>query len=135
MMNLKTDIARQLERRRTQIGMPRKTIAGRAGVSVPTVHRILSGKELNPQLHNLDAIARVLGVVVTLVARLSVEPIEDAFQFRKKQATEKAKQVVKMVQGTMGLEAQGVSPSVLDQMLEQTVCELLAGSPRRLWSE
>ena len=115
--------------------MPKTALASRAQVSLPTVNRILSGREQKPQLRNLEAIAKVLGVVVKFGAATGVEPVVDAFELRKRQATEKARRVVRMVQGTMGLESQAVDSALADQMIEQTVCELLAGSPRRLWSE
>jgi transcriptional regulator with XRE-family HTH domain len=129
------DLLRQLEQRRIELGMPRKALSRRTGVSLPTVNRILSGKDQNPQLRNLEAIARALAVAIRLGATVGVDPVEDAFEIRKKQATEKAQKIVRMVQGTMGLEAQGVGVAAQHQMIEQTVCELLAGSSRRLWSE
>src|SRR5258708_360305 len=134
-MSTSSELARQLERRREQIAMPKTALASRAQVSLPTVNRILSGREQKPQLRNLEAIAKVLGVVVKFGAATGVEPVVDAFELRKRQATEKARRVVRMVQGTMGLESQAVDSALADQMIEQTVCELLAGSPRRLWSE
>jgi len=35
----------------------------------------------------------------------------------------------------MALEAQAVDAKAIDQMVEQTVCELLSGRPRRLWND
>jgi len=134
-MKRETGLAAQLDRRRGHLGMSRQALARLAHLSLPTVNRILSGKEQNPHVQSLEAIARVLRVVVTLGVASRVEPVEDAFDVRKKRATEKAQNVIQMVQGTMGLEAQAVGPAALQQMLEQTVCELLAGPARRLWSE
>ncbi len=134
-MSHATGLGAQLDRRRGQLGMSRQALARFANLSVPTVNRILSGKELNPQIQSLVAIARVLRVAVTFGAASRVEPVEDAFEIRKQRATEKAQRVIQMVQGTMGLEAQAVGPAAQQQMLEQTVCELLAGPARRLWSE
>jgi transcriptional regulator with XRE-family HTH domain len=115
--------------------MTKRALAARAGVSLPTVNRILSGKEKRLMIGNVEAIAKALGVVIRLGAATGVDEIENAFELREKQATKKAKRLVRMVQGTMGLEAQAVDNSVLDQMVRQTVCELLAGSSRRLWND
>jgi transcriptional regulator with XRE-family HTH domain len=125
----------KLEQRRRELGMSKRALAVRARVSLPTVNRILSGKEKRLTIANVEAIAKALGVVIQLGAVTAVDEIENAFELREKQATKKATRLVRMVQGTMGLEAQAVNQTVLDQMVRQTVCELLAGSPRRLWND
>jgi transcriptional regulator with XRE-family HTH domain len=120
---------KQLELRRQQLGMSKKIVAKRSGVSLPTVNRILSGKETRPTFPNVQAIAAALGV------ELQLGPIQNVHDFRKGQARAKATRLVRMIQGTMGLEAQAVDPQAIDQMIEQTVCELLAGSQRKLWGD
>jgi len=52
--------------------------------------------------------------------------------FRKQAARRKARFVVAIVQGTMGLEAQGLDPPAYQELLEETYRRLLA-NPRRLW--
>lgn len=124
-----------LERRRRDLGLTKAAVAARASVSLPTVNRLLAGKERRPTLDTVEAIARVLGVVVRLGASAGFDEVESAFELRKKQAAKKARRLVGMVQGTMGLEAQVLSPGELDQMTEQTACELMAGSSRKLWED
>ena len=119
----------QLELRRHQLGMSRPAVARRSGVSFPTVERILSGKEKNPGFANVQAIAAALGVEIHFQ-----EP-QTAQDFRRVQATAKATRLARMVQGTMGLEAQAVDAETLRGMIDQTTSELLAGSNRKLWDE
>jgi transcriptional regulator with XRE-family HTH domain len=124
----------KLEFRRAQLGMSKAALAKRSKVSLPTVDRILSGREQNPRLSNVTAIATALGVEVRLADNeISVVDQKTAHQFRREQALSKAKRIVNMVQGNMALEAQAVSQETIDGMIDQTVCELLAGSPRKLW--
>lgn len=124
-----------LERRRRDLGLSKAAVAARANVSLPTVNRLLAGNERRLTLVTVEAVARVLGVVVHLGASAGFEEVESAFEIRKKQAAKKARRLVGMVQGSMGLEAQAVSPDKLDQMMQQTACELMAGSPRKLWED
>jgi transcriptional regulator with XRE-family HTH domain len=119
----------KLEFRRVQLGMSRATVANRSGVSLPTVVRILSGKEQNPRLCNVDAIARALGVDISI----SLNDRQSVQEFRKSQAETKAKKLIGMVQGNMALESQAVDQSTVAGMIDQTTSELLAGSRRKLW--
>ena len=113
--------------------MSKKMVAERAGMSLPTVNRVLSGNEKRLSITSVDAIAKALGVVVRFGAEVGIDEVGSAFEFRKKQATEKAQRLMGMLQATMGLEAQAISGSKLDQMVQETACELLAGPPSRLW--
>ena len=124
-----TDWARTLELRRHELGMSKATLAKRAGVSLMTVNRILSGEDRGPRVTNLQAIAAALGV------QIGIAEASSALEFRKAQAAAKAKRLVRMVQGTMALEAQAVDSHTIADMIEQTTCELLAGSDRKLWNE
>lgn len=124
-----SDWSSQLEFRRHQLGMNKSTVAKRSGVSIPTVDRILSGREKNPRFSNVQAIAAALGI------ELRLHETQSAQEFRKVQATAKAQRLVRMVQGTMGLEAQGVDSETLEGMIDQATCELLAGSARKLWDD
>lgn len=125
----------QLESRRHLLGMSKAGIAKRTGVSLPTVNRILGGKEPSPTLGNLQAIAAALGVIVRIGAIVDVQELQDVHEFRKARALSKAKHLVGLVQGTMALESQAVDSKTLEQMVEQTVCELLAGPSSRLWND
>ena len=115
--------------RRQQLRMTFGILARRSGVSLPTVRRTLAGRNPNASLGNVAAIAETLGM------RIGLEQTEGVGDFLERQATRKARRLSGIVQGTMGLESQAVNPGELNDMTRQTVHELLAGSPRRLWSE
>jgi len=127
-----SDWSSQLEFRRYRLGMSKSAVAKRSGVSLPTVERVLSGKEQSPRLANLQAIAETLGVELHVGASITVRETETAQDFRRAQATKKATRLVRMVQGTMSLEAQAVDAETLRGMIDQATSELLAGSPRKL---
>jgi transcriptional regulator with XRE-family HTH domain len=131
----KPDWVNQLEFRRHRLGMSKSAVAKRARVAPATLERILSGRESSPRISNLGAIAAALGVQVNLGATTSVTELQSAHEFRRAQAVKKASRIVGLVQGTMGLESQAVEQGTLNDMLEQTVSELLAGPPRRLWDD
>ena len=120
------DWSMRLESRRQRLHMSKAALARRARVPLTTVHRILSGKEKNPGIRNVAAIAGALGL------EMLGEP-QSAFEFRKTQATEKATRLVRMLQGTMALEAQAVDQNAIKGMVDQTACELLSGPTRSLW--
>jgi transcriptional regulator with XRE-family HTH domain len=114
--------------------MPKTVVAKRARVSLPTVNRILSGKERNPSIGNLSAIAKALGVTIRIGASSGVEEMETANNYRLQQARKKARVLVGMVQGTMALESQAVDRTDVDRMVDQATHELL-NSKRRLWCD
>jgi transcriptional regulator with XRE-family HTH domain len=120
---------RKLDIRRRLLGMSRATLARRAKVSVPTIHRILTGKEAAPSIATVDSIAAALGMAVQIVETV------DADELRERQAKLRAAALVGMVQGTMGLEAQGVDQKTMESLTKRRVNRLLAGSGRRLWDE
>lgn len=123
------NLCRSLNIRRQQLRMSYGALARRSHVSLPTVVRILSGQNVNASLANVAAIAESLGLLVKL------EPTQGIADFREQQAQKKAQQLAGIVQGTSGLEAQALGESELNDLTRQTVHQLLAGSPRRLWDE
>lgn len=125
----------RLELRRRALGMSRAALARRAGVSAPTVQRILSGAEQAPSLAVLHAIAAALGVRVSIGSRPTIEEEATPAEFRRRQAESKGARLAQMVQATMGLEAQSVEPVALEAIAQQHVHQLLAGSNRRLWED
>jgi transcriptional regulator with XRE-family HTH domain len=131
----KSNWANQLEFRRHRLGMSKTAVANRAHVAPATVKRILSGREESPRISNLGAIAASLGVVINLGETTSVSELQSPQEFRRAQALRKATRIVRLVQGTMGLEAQAVDQTTANDMIEQTVSELLAGPSRKLWDE
>ena len=125
----------QLDSRRRGLGMSRAALARRAGVSLPTVQRLLCGGESRARIDIVRAIAVALGVEVRLGESLSVHETTDVSAFRMAQARAKAKRLARLVQGTMALEAEAVSEPVVDEMEEENLHALLAGPARRLWGE
>jgi transcriptional regulator with XRE-family HTH domain len=119
----------EMEARRRALRMSRPALARRSGVSLPTVNRILSGKHEAPTLPVLTAIAEALGM------ELRLRPVAKPEVFAERQAREVARKVVRLVQGTSGLEGQAVDPPTLRRLERRTEQELLAGSPRRLWGD
>ncbi len=123
------DLFRTFAARRRDLRMSLAALAKRSGVSLPTVARILSGRAPHASVANVLAIANSLGMT------LGANAVAAASEFRNEQAERKARQIVALVQGTSALEAQAVDDRTIREMTRQTVCELLAGSPRTLWSE
>lgn len=125
----------QLDSRRARLNMSKADLARRAGVSLPTVQRLLSGREGRPRTDVLMAIAVALGVEVRLSESPCVSETSPVSEFREAQARTKARRLARLVQGTMALEAGAVDADVLREMEEQNVHALLAGPGRRLWGE
>ena len=119
----------KLDSRRIRLGMSKADLARRAGVSLPTVHRVFSGRDARPRADVLASVAAALGVEVRIHESTSVP------EFRAAQARAKAKKLARLVQGTMALEAEAVGEEVLREIEERNVHALLAGPARRLWGE
>jgi len=117
-----------LNARRKQLKMPVEVLVKLSGVPRPTVFRILRGNEDNVRFGNVRKVAEAMGLSF---GGASLEPEE----LRRREAQRKARLLSRLTQGTMGLEAQGVSRELLDELEEQTVSKLLAGNGRKLWSE
>jgi transcriptional regulator with XRE-family HTH domain len=117
----------ELERRRKHLGMSHLVLARRAGVSLTTVQRILSGRHQGARIDHVAAIADALGMGREFPSKKSAEDM------RERQAEQKAKQLVDMVQGTAGLEGQAIDAHAMSEMVRRTMHELLAGPKRSLW--
>lgn len=115
--------------------MSKAALARRSEISLPTVQRLLCGRETNPRLETVTALADALGVEVRLSGSSRVYESTEASAFRLEHARAKAKRLARLVQGTMALEAESVGADVLEQMEECNLHALLAGPPRRLWGE
>ena len=116
-----------LRERLKSVGMSKVALAERAGLTVQTLSRTLSGKSQRQE--NLKKIATALGMEMTV----TFTPLMTPFEFREEHAAKKAKRLVKMTQATSALESQAVGSETLDDAIRQTKAELVAGSPRRLW--
>ncbi len=121
-------ISKRLNARRAKIGISCSVLARRTGISLRSVQRILSGDEVNPGFATLSALARELGIGVRFDDQLPIASI------RRRQAERKADRVLAIVQGSSALEGQAVSRQTMKKLREKTINELLAGSPRKLWS-
>jgi transcriptional regulator with XRE-family HTH domain len=119
----------RLEERRRKLGMSMKALARRSGVSLPTVQRILSGGQTTASFESIIAISHALGVEVELREEKSVH------EFTREGAREKARRLVSLVQGTSGLEGQAVDADKLEELTDQALHTLLAGSRRKLWAD
>jgi transcriptional regulator with XRE-family HTH domain len=120
---------RKLDVRRRRLGMSRAVLARRAKISIPTVNRILTGKENSPSMQTLEALTAALGMSVQIVETVDAETL------REQQAQDRAARMVGMVQGTMGLESQAIGPQEVEVLTRRNAHRLLAGSNRRLWDE
>jgi len=118
-----------LDARRRELGMTHARVAAISGVSLPTVIRILTGRQPNAAWANVAAIANALEMA------LSLRPLADSEKVRQRQAVRKARQLMQAVQGTSGLEAQAVDKAIYKKMVRRTVHELLSSSNRKLWAE
>ncbi len=120
-----------LERRRRELGMSRRVLAERSRVSHATVNRILSGNGLKrTSLSTLEALAHALDVKLTLEA----EALSSSMDFRENQAWVRAKEIASMIQGTSALESQAIDDGAYQEIVRQTVHELLAGAKDRIWA-
>lgn len=115
--------------------MSKADLARRARVSLPTIQRLLSGRESRARTDIVAAIAGALGVEVRLSDSPHVYEATKVSAFRLAQAKAKAKRLAKLVQGTMALEAGAVSTHVLEDLEQRNVHALLAGPGRRLWGD
>ena len=116
-----------LGRRRRDLGMPYGELGRRCGVSISTLKRVLGGKA-TASFSTVSAIADALG--------MGLEPtqIEGIASMRERQAHDKARALVALVQGTSALEGQAVDATDIELMEQRTAAELLSGSSRRLWA-
>ncbi len=124
-----SQILDRLAKRRMELAMSKRALADRAKLSEATVKRLLGGKERRPSLESVFALAGAMGLGLRLEEEI------DADSLQEREATRKAERVVRLVQGTMALEAQGVGPEAVRRMVRKTARELLTGSRRRLWRE
>jgi len=112
------------------LGMSYDVLARKSGVSKPTVFRILSGRSsYTASFANVLSLARALGLELEFEEEASIENLQE------RQARTKAENLVRMVQGTSGLEGQAVSPKEYGRLVRQATRKLLTGSKRKLWGD
>jgi len=129
------DLRSQLDERRESLRLSKTQLARRAGLSLPTVNRVLSGSEQNPRIKTLAALAAAVGVEIRLGAVTRIDELSTIEAFREAQARTKARRLVRLLQGSMALEASALDRQSLLQLENKNVRTLLQGPPRRLWSD
>ncbi|HWG43618.1 MAG TPA: helix-turn-helix transcriptional regulator [Gemmataceae bacterium] len=116
-----------LDKQRRALKMSLPVLAERAKLSRATVCRILKEKRTSSSLESVLAIANVLGGEVEL-------HMEDPEKLVERQIQKRAKKIVRMVQGTMALEGQGITdPDHIDQLVEMAAKEIRAKPRKQLW--
>ncbi len=118
-----------LERRRRSLGMSQAELARRSGQSTPTVIRILTQGIDSVATGKVRAVAKALGIVLQCKETVSV------LEMQEREAQKKARDIVRMLQGTSGLESQSFDDDTYKDMVQQTVHELMAGPKRKLWTQ
>lgn len=108
--------------------MPVEVLVKRSGVPRPTVFRILRGGADTVRFGHVQQVVGVLGLAFGRTP-------EDPEKMRKKEAKLKARQVVRLTQGTMALESQAVSSAVLAEIERDAMLKLLSGPGKKLWSD
>ena len=116
-----------LNTRRKRLGMSLEALSKQSGVPIATVKRLMSGDLSKHKLANVEAVSKALGIQI----QFTVEP-ENVV--RERQAEAKARWLASVTQGTSALEGQAVDDATLEQAIQQTVHELMAGSNHRLWA-
>jgi transcriptional regulator with XRE-family HTH domain len=102
-------------------------LAERAGLSRATVCRILKNKQGSSSLESVLAIGKALGAEMDIRLQEPALVVEHEIQA-------KARRIVRMVQGTMALEAQGLTEqSEFDQLVEVAAAEIRAKPRKQLW--
>jgi len=112
--------------RRKQLKMPVAALVKRSGVPRPTVFRILRGEAESVRFGTVAKVATVLGMGFG-------QPPTEPEVVREREARRKARLLVRLTQGTMGLESQAVSSDVLKAIEEETTAKLLAEKGKKLW--
>jgi transcriptional regulator with XRE-family HTH domain len=121
------DWLESLDKQRRALKMPLPVLAQLAGVSRATVCRILKERKTSSSLESVFAIARVLGAEVEV-------RIQDPEKLIEEEVQKRAKKIVRMVQGTMALESQGITdPGHLDRLVETAAKEIRAKPRKQLW--
>jgi transcriptional regulator with XRE-family HTH domain len=121
--------SRALEHRRRSLGMSQAELARRSDLSMQTVRRILTQGMESVAAGKVRAVARALGM------QLQYEAMSTVREMQEQEARKKAQAIVRMLQGTSGLESQALDEETCNDLIEQTVHELMAGPKRKLWAQ
>jgi transcriptional regulator with XRE-family HTH domain len=119
----------QLNSRRIELGMSFLALANRSGVSLPTVQRTLAGEHVAASFASVVALSEALGMEFSLAPRVT------AHAFTETRAQEKAERLVRIVQGTAGLEGQAVDAEKRKELVDNALHCMMQGSRRKLWTD
>lgn len=117
-----------LNTRRRKLGVTIGALARLSGVPVATVNRILR----DPAKARFEKVAAVGSVLGVDYANARTVPVKRVLRER---ATQKARYVATVVQGTQGLEAAAVDSEGYERLVAVATETLLAGKKRKLWDE
>jgi hypothetical protein len=115
-----------LKQRMLSLRMTPAALARRAKLSADTVAGVLD-ERADTAAPGADTLRRCLGLCADGSRLVSNRT------FRKQAARRKARFVTAMVQGTMGVEAQGLDPTDLRKLQHNTYRRLLKASSAQLW--
>ena len=118
-----------LAERKHQLGMSEAYIAREAGLSQPTVHRILSGVHPSASFNDIMMIAEVMGLKTE---SFSLE-FEDITDMLTQQAEQLAKKYTDINNATNQMEGQGLMGSDKKRLGFGLKAALLGGVRRNLW--
>lgn len=121
-------IPNELANRRRALGMPLDELSRRAGVSASTVKRFLTGNRW-PSGDRALKISECLGM-----PGFDDQRARGIEHMRMRQAVKKARQIVRLTQGTMALEAQAVDEATKKNTERMMAYRLLHGPRVRLWT-
>ena len=122
-------IINALAAKRLDLGMSDVYIARHAGLSQPTVNRILSGQHKSARMDHIIAIAAVLGM------ECGISDIADANRMRQDRAVKSAWKLAEATQATMALEGQGLGRKEREDLMARERLRLLAGPNSKLWTD
>jgi transcriptional regulator with XRE-family HTH domain len=116
-----------LDKQRRELRMTLPALAQRARLSRATVRRVLIDKKTSASLDNILAIANALG------ARISFR-IQSPKTLIEREIHKRADQIVQLTQGTMALEAQGLTEQAhLDELRKIAASKIRTRPRKRLW--
>lgn len=109
--------------------MSMSALAKRSGVSLPTVQRVLSDGHSTASFKSVIAISNALGIDI------EAKETKGAHEFVRDGAMRKARRLVGMVQGTLGLEGQAVAADKINELTDNALHTLMSGPRRKLWMD
>ena len=134
-MNSTRPLLLEIDERRIQLAMTKADLADRSGIGLVTIRNIFAGPVQRIRKELVVRIAEAVGMELRTSAPPSVHATCSVDEFRRSQAQQKARRIVKLVQGTMALEGATVDHNTLDELEEANIHELLTGPASRLWGE